>query len=387
MSYTYSEIKTELNDMIHNKAGSIASLRSVINRAARSVNDEVDLRSTKREIGIPVGFYNTIDIAPAPSDLKDDAIIDLVPLAGRVGKNPWKKLTVEEFERRKRLDDFLVAVDERDQLTNLRVYGVGETAALVMHECDSITDNGTWAASGSAENLEADSWNFLNGSASLRFDTTASASDAVLTNSGFTAVSLSDYKDKGKIFLSLYIPSATAASTISAVGLTWGQSAAYYNKSVSVAHDGLAFRAGWNILSFDWVTATITGSPDLSAVNYLKVNIDWDGTPAAFSDFRIDRIVAVQGILHNILYYSNYYWTSSAGTKLEKSTADTDILVANESEKNLVLYKAAIFSAQILREVKADLPLFISMYDEAKKNYSKKYKSERKPLTTTYYEI
>ena len=56
--------------------------------------------------------------------------------------------------------------------------------------------------------------------------------------------------------------------------LRFGSSySAYYQSSVTAQFTGSAFKQGWNLLGFNWNTATITGSPSTSAIDYLRFQV------------------------------------------------------------------------------------------------------------------
>lgn len=388
--YTYADLKVELNDMLHNKLGSVSNLRSVLNRSIRSNNSKIDFRSTKRIVGEPTGFFNSIYEIPAPSDMKSTAIIDLGSIRSRSSSEDWVKTSPEEFKRRKdESEEFLFAVEEDSRYKKVLVNNFGDSSKVILSACDALTGDsvGTWAASGDASGLQLDQWNYLDGTGALNFDTASSANPAYLTNSTFTAVDLTNYVDKSSIFISLYIPSANAATYLTSVELRWGTDASnYYSRTVTTTNSTNPFMKGWNILSFQWLGATETGTVTDTSIGYLRIALNKPADIVATSDWRVDEIVAVQGDLHNVEYYSNSYWKSSAGTYLENSTADTDILVADEDERDIHLYQCAINCAQILRE-RDDAAYFLAMYQDKRSDYQKTYKSEKKPLVSEYYKF
>ena len=387
MSYLYTDITTELNDQVHNKLGSISDVRALINRAVRSVRSEIDLKAAKRTNTVPQGFFNSIEEIPAPSDLAETAIIDLAKQISRSADENWVKTTPEEFNRRKGEEDYLFAVDLSNDMKKIKVNNQGSSVSKTINECDSLTGNGSWSVTGDAENLIADSINYLTGVASLRFDTKTGATTANILNSTMDAVDLSDEENNSTIFYSLYIPNATAAAALTSLTMKIGSDASnYFSKALTTAFSGSAFKAGWNLLAVDWATSTETGTVDTDNIVYADLLITKSAALAATKGWRLDKIACITGDPYNVSYYSDMLWQSSAGTYIEKSTADTDFIEADEDEKDLIIAKAGQYASQVLRE-KLDLEFFSGVYSNAKKTYQQRHKSERKPLINTNYEI
>lgn len=219
------------------------------------------------------------------------------------------------------------------------------------------------------------------------FDTNTGATTAVLTNSSFTTIDLTAYVTSGSIFTALYIPSSTAATAVSNFILKIGTDASnYYSKTITTTHEALAFQAGWNMLRFDLSGATETGTVTDTSIGYLQLTITKTAALVATTEWRIDRITANTGIVRDILYYSNYYWKTSAGVRLRQSTTDSDILICDEDELYLFLDKCSIALSSDLRE-SDDYNTYNSAYDKKKENYCLKYKSERKRTNTTYWKF
>ena len=381
MSYTYLDYQNAVNDGIHGKITTIIGLRAFLNRAVRRVNSIVDLQSTKRTTSLSPGIYNQVYSYPAPADLKDNAIVDVRRQYDRVEE--FNQTTAEEFDRRKTHDKSSVAVDDRDGVKVLNIATDLNTDELVINTCDSLTDNGNWVVTGDATNLTADTQRSINGSASLRYDMNSGAILATLEVPDMIAVDLTNYKDR-EIFVWQYIPLVTGLTSFTA---RWGSSAsAYWTATATTTADGLAFKVGWNLLKFSW-PASATGSPTITAVNYFQLRINKTALMAASNEWRTDFIVARAGDVHDIIYYTRYFWTTAAGVYIPDSTADTDLLVADEDDFELLVKSAMDLAGQPCRlevmerkENKTDFTDAVGAYRIAKP-------SERKVIITTYHDF
>jgi hypothetical protein len=381
MSYSYLNFQAAVNEGIHGKISSVIDVRGFLNRSVRKLNSAIDIRSTKRTSSLAPGIYNQVTTYPAPADLKDDAIVDIRKQYDRVEE--FNLTTAENFDRRKSYDKSSIAVDDRDGVKVLNIATELNTDETTINACDSLTGNGTFVAADDASNITLDTYNKVNGSASIKYDLGTGAILATITNSTMTAVDLTEYNNR-EIFVWQYIPLTTLLTSFT---IRWGTGASdYWTATATTTADGLAFKVGWNLLRFSWPT-TDTGTPDITAVNYFQLRINKTALMAASNDWRTDFIVARAGDIHDVIYYSRYFWTTAAGVYIPDSTADTDLLVADEEDFEL-LVKCAMDTAgqparlEVLerRENKED-------YTDAIETYRMNKPSERKVNITSYHDF
>lgn len=380
-NYTRSNFYSD----IARDASAAQNIDRIVNRAVREVISDVDLRSTKRKTYLsPVLNENQFDYQ-APADLKELGLIDVRRLKDRIAE--WKLVPTEEFDRRKSSNGNLVCIEDGDWVKKLRISAELDGSQLVLHECDDIDEDGTWAASGSASNLTEDSDFYLHGSASLNFDIGASYTSALLTNPDMDAVDLSDYENAGSIFAYIYIPSFTGLTSFK---LRVGSSASvYFEKTVTATNENIAFTsltsAGVHLLRFDLATATETGTVDMANVNYLRLEVVGVGTASATTDWRLDYLVIRRGIPHEVWYYTKYGWqVTGTGAYLENSTANTDKLHADTEEyKGFILKGKQLLYEDLGMDKKA--VKHEKQYNDWKDSYVMKYPSEKMMLVNDYY--
>lgn len=380
MSFTYTDLSTAFNDAIHGKSGTIIDLRAFLNRVVRKLNGMVDLKSTIRTTPLSPGIYDGVYSYAAPADLKDNAIIDIRRQVDR--SEEFDATTPEQFDRTKTFDKSRIAVVEEDGIKYLNIATVLSTDEVVMNQCDSLTANGTWVAADDASGLTVDEYDFVNSTGSLKYNLATGDTLATITCSGMTAIDMTEYEGR-EIFVWQYIPATTDLTSFT---IRWGTDGSnYWEATATTTHEGLAFKTGWNLLRFSWPTSD-TGSPTISSVVYFQLRINKDAGMAAADNWRTDFIVARKGLIHEVRYYSEYYWTSSAGAYKANSTADTDILVAGDDEFELIVQCAADLAGASTR-------LEVLERQENKKEFQnnvEQYKimspSERRLVSTTYYD-
>lgn len=371
--YTYQN----LLDDARKDASGISNILRLANRATTFVTNDIDLRSTKRMAFLSPGLNENQYDYQAPTDLKELALVDIRKVAARQEYDKFNLVTTEYFDRNKANNKNLVCVEDRDWIKKLRISAdLDEPTSyeVVVSDCESLTADGNWAASGNASNLTLDSDWFVHGIASFNFDMATSYTSGLLTVSNLTSVDLSDFETGGSIFVIVYIPDTTGLTSFK---LRIGSDASnYYEKTVTVTNENLAFYTGINLLRFDFASATKTGTVDMENLDYVRLEIVGAGTATASTDWRLDYIVARRGRPHEIWYYTKYPWQSSSGTYLENSTATTDLLNADTEEYDLFVLKLKELIAIDAEEFTAAAD-FASLYKNKKITYQSNYPSER----------
>lgn len=378
MSYSYLDYKNAVNDGIHAKISSVIDIRAFLNRAVNRVNGLADLRPTIRTSSLAPGIYGQQYTYPAPSDLKDDAVLDIKRQINRTEE--FNQTNNEQFDRTKGTYKSSMSVTETDGVKYLNIATELQTDESVISECDDVDE---WTASADASNITLDTNNYVNGTSCIKYDVASGATTAVITAALTEQIDLSEYKGN-QIFVWQYIPLTTLLTSFT---LKWGSSASdYYSATVTTTHEGLAFKVGWNLLRFSWPT-TDTGTPDDEHIDYLQLTINKTALMAASNDWRTDFIVARKGDIHDVVYYSEYFWKTSAGVYIPKATADTDVLVAGDDEFELYVASAMDLAGPVARlevmERKENLDAFQNKID----SYVISKPSERKLVMTSYHNL
>lgn len=375
LQYTQAEFQAIVNGMVHEKFTQCASPQVVMNRAVRFVMNDIDLRSTKRSSQLSPNLSEFQYDYSAPADLKGEKVIDI---RKQVNRSPFERFTLvddADFDRKKTLYKYRVAIRDENFSKILRVDGVQGNVQIELNNLNSLTGNGTWAASGDASNITLDSNEFVQG-ASFNFDTASGGTTAILSTSSMSQVDLSTYDQQGSVFMWVFIPDSVDLTKLTNFILRWGNdSSNYWSKTVTTNNEGQTFHLGWNLLRFDWSTATQTGTVSSSAIDYLHFTITKATNLAADTDWRIDEVVFRVGEIYDTVYYSKYGWQTSAGAYAEESSATTDLLVADTDEIEMIAFKAAEFASQELKE-SDEVGYFNGQYEKSKGVYQKRNPSE-----------
>lgn len=382
MSYTIADLKDDLNGMLHGTTiNKVTGIDNLIFRAGRDLLLRIDPQETKRTTQITNALYDDVFDYPTPTDLKGNKVIDIKPQANRQISDNFSQTYNEQFDLYKTNQEFTI---EHNSGTKTIRISKRLTPGVVFNNCDSLTDNGTWSASGGATNLELDEVYTLGNSASLKFD--VGSSGGYLENSDMTAIDLTTHLLNGAEFAGFYIPDSDALAALTSLTLRWGSSSSdYYSKTITQAFNG-AFKVGWNVIQFNCVGLTATGSPDITAYDYLRFAVV---TTSAVTGFRLSTIISKLPTIYEMSYYSKYLFRTSAGVWQERITDDTNIVNLDTESINLLLNKVMVLAAPQIqgKDATFDVEFYKEEYENGIKEYTGQYKSEVQKPRNFYYRL
>lgn len=386
--WTYNDLRVAIREGSGGKGPNLQNERALINRAVRLVSSDVDLRSAKRRQALSPNLTSEYDYT-LPTNLKGFGIIDIQKQANRGTRqsSEFQLTTPEEFDRLKKIYPNLFTVTEFDNQRIVRISGVVDDAATVIHSMDGITSNGTWSADSdntAANDLDTSTSDNFTGSSNLVWDIDTTGTSATIQNSSMTAVNITNYKrDGGYIFLKQYIPaSGSELAKITSFRLQIGSdSNNYYQDTATTNTEGISFQNGLQTLRFSFPSTALAGTPSDTAIDYVRLGVVLS---SAFTNeikgWRTDAITARQGSAHNMLYYTDYLWDSGAA---RLSVGDTDTLMAYDQEVELFVERGIQLVARALGD-KERAGEAAAEYDKKKQEYQMSFPSESKILSTYF---
>lgn len=384
-TYTQTNFKDNVFDStLDADISSALTVQDLLNRAARIVNGEIDLRSAKRRSTFTPNIFDDVYEYTCPTDLKDRAIIDLIPQTNRSLDSKLFLVSQEVFDRKKSIYKNMVAFSEDDFTRKVKADLDVDDEKLVVSNLDSLTaGGGTWATfSAGSTNVAADTANYVEGSGSIKFDLASGTTTAGIVNTDLNDLDISDYVNAGSLFVWAYINSTTNLTNfIVRIG---NDSSNYYTQTITTTNEGTSFVTGWNLLRFDFASMTETGTVSDTAVDYCAIYMT-KTSGKNDAGYRFDNIQLHTGQIFDILYYSKYPWQTSGGSYIENSTTSTDKVNADTEEFDLFVYKAKEMAAiELLRDINL-ATYFGNIYKDMKKDYINKHPSERVKEEAQYY--
>lgn len=366
---------------IRGKIGMISNQGDFINRVVREFRNDVALRSGKRKQQLTPNLFNGVYQYACPSDLADNRIIDIPAQAKRYDSS-FGLVPVEQFNVNPQLGD--IALDDFNGTRTLLIKSAVTTPELTIDPISSVDD---WVAFGDAENIELDSDDYIKNNASISFDiSSAGGTTAGVQNSAISSFDLTDYLGgNSSIFVWVKINSTTNLTNyILRIGSSSGN---YYQKTVTTRSDGNAFENGWNLLRFDLTNLTETGTVTDTAITYAAVYMTKTAGKISETDYKFNNLVLMRGVIHNILYYSKYGWQTSAGAYLQNSTDSLDLVVADDTEYEMIVKKGIHLGMKLTNFEMGEIEDAKNDYKEAVSQYTANNPDESQIMISTYLNV
>ena len=262
-----------------------------------------------------------------------------------LSKNVFVNKTEKAFTHQD-LGDNSTAIKWVREVPLLILKGVSSNSSTLIQACESTTQDGTWVISGDGSLLAADDEIYSSGGASLRFTVTASTGQTVLSCSNNNSQDLTDLFTFGKFFVDLFTPSTNSAA-LTSVKLRLGSSpSAYYEMSATTRFRGDTITTGLGQIGFDPAAKTTTGSPDITAIDYVAVVLNY-GLTGVDGIYHLDNIFGSKGTYYQLPYYSKYNVKDSSNSYKQRVTATDDTILCPDDFNEIYTYKCNEMAAAI----------------------------------------
>ena len=343
---TFSELDTDIQQRMQNSAPDQTKRLNAINSASQNISAEFDIESSLRDVvfyAVPDG--TAIKLSGVVSDYKN--IDSLSYLNNGISDLEYRRLDGSDFDlhlsQSVLYDEFTTSYNNGEQI--IKINSVNGFDSALLHDCTSLTDNGTWAVdavNSDATNISVNSVNVMAGTAGLQFDIDVSQSAnnyALVSVPDAGSVDLTNYLGLGKTRFWVYLPSVSEFTSIT---YRWGtDSSNYYYKTVTTQYDGSSFIAGPNYVEFDWASATTVGSPDVSDIVYHALQLNYTASFTDKTAVRFEGITMYLPIPYRMTYYTSFLSKTTAGVFQELlTTTSTDELLIPKRFKNIVVLEA-----------------------------------------------
>lgn len=387
MSYSIQTLLNDLSGVTHGTtANKIPNIFGAINRAARQVLQDVDPKETQRITQLAQVFNSVYDYA-IPSDVKGDRIIDIRPQAGRTPADIFVQGYSQDFDAFKSvsLADKIIT-QWNTGVKTLRIEAPTLTSPIQL--CDTSTITG-WTATTGAQNISLDTTNNVAGGGDIKFDLAAGSATGSIQISTLSPIDLTGHVNIDTLFFWMYLPSGSA---ITSLDLRWGSdiTANYYHYTATTTQQGTAFQTGWNLIAIPWVSATLVGTPTITAYDSIKITVAYNSTLQ--TGLKFCNLTSNTGYIFDLQYYSKYLFRNPSTNAFQETVVDvaTDsatIINLDTDSYNLLFNKTAYYVAQSLQGADADYDA--SFWEKEYANALQRYKglnpSEAMLKGSTYY--
>lgn len=382
MSYSITTCNGEVAAALHGTTlNKITNLNGLHNRTARQLLLDIDPQETIRKVttASPI-FYQVWDYA-CPVDLKGNRIIDIAPPYYRTPYQVDGQMYNQDFDVSKNLSNpaSSFTIQYNTAVKTIRINDTSLPQGVVLDACDAVN---TWAVGGTASTLTENNINYASGSGSLCFNATTGTGTISETLSA--TVDLSSQLNQSTFFYYLYLPTG---SQLTSTEIRWGSSSSNYYSVVSTTQfGGNAFQTGWNLISANWLGATVVGSPTVTAINYLYIGVT---VTANQTGICVDNIVSTMGLYRQLEYYSKYMYRDATTGAFQETVTDNSNLINLDTESYNLYFNLLMFyiTAQVqgLSATFFDSNFFGQEYVKAKTRYTSLIKSQVTKPRTSYY--
>lgn len=349
LNVTLAQLKSDIAAKM--KGTSIREVKDFYGTAAAAsnrMNGRIDTEETRRTNTLSMPFYDNLNDYVLVDDYK--RMIDIRPQVNlrqnQLGLSNYSQTTARQFSENLDADSF--SIRWNSGVRTLRSQRLPAGNVITMDTFDSQTANGAWVASGDASGIYAEPLQYVQGNASMGFNLSGSTGSGVITNATAAITDLSQFNNENASMLYVYIP-VGYSSRFTNFNLKRGTDAAnYISQTVTAKADGTAFSDGWNLLVFNWVTGTTTGSPTNTLNTYRVFTVAYSvGT--AINNFLIDSWTDSFGQLYEIEYYSEYMFRTAAGIWIQTPTLDTDLVNVGTSSYEIIKTEMMVDITQQIR--------------------------------------
>lgn len=292
-----------------------------------------------------ISLYSGVFDYPIDQNIYEADLVDIRPQG--VSRPAWNfavKTNQANFDRTKNYfwNGTRATFEYNNGTPIIRILAQGITQKVILDQMNATTG---WVAAGTASSLAQDTASYWQSPASLRFNVTTGTGTLTKTING---ADLSSYVGVGVAFLAVYIPSA---SDLTSITLKLGSSSTDYYSVTSTSGFTGAWKSGnWLLVPFDFATASTTGTPDWSNVDYAQVSIVTAGTQ---TNFHVGELFISQPNPYQILYQSPaIFLATGSETPTTRITANTDEIIFNTAPYNIYLYESAY---AVLENMSGDL--------------------------------
>lgn len=333
MSFTITQIKENLTGMGHGGTlNKVRNIEALFERVAARFVLLCKPVETMRLGTLASTIHDDVYNYALPSDF--NALIDLIPQDNRNSWDMAYRRYAGKFDVEKAIKQNTLSIEGSEGSKIIRI-NWRSRKGKTLHDMNSVTANGTWAAVATASGIQANSIFKVSGSASIEFDLAASGDG--ISNTSMNAVNLTDEDEVGDFFVWVYFGSVANLSSISA---RWGNdlTTAFWAATAQTTQaDGTAFKAGWNLVKFPWSTATETGSVAPATIDSFRITVASSG---AIANIRVDNIVCSIGRNFDIKYYSKYLFKNSSNTTyMSRPTSDDDLVTIDNDSLPIFLFE------------------------------------------------
>lgn len=290
----------------------------------------------------PIMLYDGVTTYLGPATIFGGALEDIRPQGiPRNASDDVIKMPLLRFDLTKNYtipSGYRVTFESRKEKLLMRISQNFAKKAITL---DPMTQTTGWTLSGDGTGLAQDTTVFYHQPGSLRFNLPVSGSEALMTKILDNPLNLSDYEGVGVAFLAIYMPNQTSTPTpITSVSVKIGSSASdFYLVSETEGFLGSFYANDFLLIAFDLAGVSATNNPNFSAVDFLQIAVNYNGT--VVPNVRLGDFFIALPSAHEVLFYSPAVFVHGTDDASADITSDEDIILFQNAAWNIYVQEAA----------------------------------------------
>lgn len=337
---TVQTLKAKLAKKMHGTTLSkYGTIYDEIFEATSSMLIRIDPADTIQKQRIDSAIFNKVYNYTCPLDLKGvDRLLDVRPIGPRSSWDDTTVSSIREFDIKKYRNSIVIeTINGVKTLRISKVLGGNASRPMTISQLNAI--NSTISTSGDVTSPVVDTLDFVNYDGSISFGLSGIVGIGHVTiNTVPQTFDLSSLLNLGTLFHWFKFPDVTRFTSLT---LKFGtNSTNYWSVTVTVPQGRTAVDSNaWDLMAFNWATATMTGTPSASSLAYFDIGISYTPGPA-LTFVKVNSLWSSLGAAYEAVYYSNYIFRD-ANTGILKSapTSDSDIITLDPAATNILLYE------------------------------------------------
>lgn len=313
----------------------VKNLNTALERTVRVMAQEIDIpEATARTY---VNLFDGVFDYLSPSDIFGGAVIDLRPQGISRQLNDYNyRQDIALFDRTKAWLPNGYAITF-ENIGALQVMRIANTKANPMILLDDLSVTTGWATGGNASGLTQDQTVFYQIPASLRFNISASGSQAYIEKT-IPSNDLTAYQGVGTVFVAVKLPTAT---DITSIGVRIGSdNANYYDVSNTQGQLGAFFSGDWLLIPLNLANASKVGNPVITAIKYLRIYFNYDGV--ALNNVYVGYCFIALPSPHTLIYKTPSIFQNAGGVILSTITNNSDTVLLKDDAYVIYEHECAL---------------------------------------------
>lgn len=327
MDNTVALLKESVSGLLTgiNLTNEVTSLNAGLERALRVMSIKVDIPEAIANESIIL--YSGVTDYLSPEFIFGTSLVDFRPQGdSRTAGDFVYKKGISFFDRTKHIlpSGYALTFESNKGINTVRI---SQTKTFERIFIDPMSDDDGWVTGGNASGLAEDQTVYYDSPSSLRFNLAAAGSSGYIEKTLDNGLDLSAYEGVGVAFLAVYLPSATAITSITLhLGNDFSN---YFSVSATDGFLGTFIAQDWLLVALDLSLASETGTVDMSSVDYVRAIFNYDGT--SLPNVRVGGLWLSLPSPHKIYFQTAAVFQAPGSNPSHKITDNTDRILLNDA--------------------------------------------------------